>query len=86
MNSTKSKMLYTYSIESLFLRYKKAVKIGGFLQCLVYKFLEHDGCFRKINLRIFSNYTMKNFRVKHGQYGNISFPKTFFFFESSRQL
>ena len=24
---------------------KKAVKIGGFLQCLVHIFLGHDGCF-----------------------------------------
>ena len=49
MNSTIKKTFYTSSTESLFLRYmkisKKAVKIGGFLQCLIHIFLAHDGCF-----------------------------------------
>ena len=44
-----NKTFYACSIESLFLRYekffKKAVKVGGFLQCSVHIFLGHDGCF-----------------------------------------
>ena len=49
MNSKLSKTFYACFTESLFLRYnkisKKAVKIGGFLQCLFHIFLGHDGCF-----------------------------------------
>ena len=58
MNSAIDKTFCKYSTESLSLslRYKKiskkAVKIGGFLQCSVHIFLGHDGCFWKINLRI----------------------------------
>ena len=56
MNSTVNKTFNICSIESLFLRYekisKKYVKIGGFHQCSVHIFLGHDGCFRKINLRV----------------------------------
>ena len=47
MNSAINKNFYTCSIELLFLRYKqiskKAVKIGGFVQCSVRIFLGHDG-------------------------------------------
>ena len=72
MNSTIDKIFYTFSIESLFLRYKKIakkpVKFGSFFQCSVYIFLGHD--------------IMKNFQVKHGQCESIMFPKTFSF-ESS---
>ena len=54
MKSIINKTSYTCPKESLFLRYKKiskkAVKLGGFLQCSVYIFLGHDGCFWKINL------------------------------------
>ena len=56
MNSTINKTFYACSTDSFLLRYKKiskkAVKIGGFLQCSVHTFLGHDGCFRKINLGI----------------------------------
>ena len=49
MNSTINKTFYTCSTKSLFLRYKKtskkAVKIGGFLQCSVNIFLGDDACF-----------------------------------------
>ena len=49
MYSKLSKTFYACFTESLFLRYnkisKKAVKIGGFLQCLFHIFLGHDGCF-----------------------------------------
>ena len=83
MNSTINKTFYACSIESLFLRYKniskKAVKLGSFLQCSVKIFLRHDGCIWKINLRILSNYIMKNFQVKHGQCDNIIFPQNIFF-------
>ena len=83
MNSTINKTFYTCSTESLFLRYKKiskkAVKLGSFLQCSVHIFLGHDGCFWKINLRILWNHIMENFQIKHGQCGNIIFPKTFSF-------
>ena len=48
MNSTVNKTFCACSRESLFLRYtklfKKAVKIGGFLQCSVHMSLRHDGC------------------------------------------
>ena len=74
---------YKCSTKSLFLRYKKiskkAVKLASFLQCSVHVFLGHDGCFRKINLRILWNHFMKNFQVKHGQYDSIILPKTFSF-------
>ena len=67
--------------KSLLLRYKKifkkAVKIGSFLQCWEHIFLGHAGCFWKINLRIFWNHTMKNFQVMHGQRDSIIFPKRF---------
>ena len=67
--------------KSLLLRYKKifkkAVKIGSFLQYWVHIFLGHAGCFWKINLRIFWNHTMKNFQVMHGQRDSIIFPKRF---------
>ena len=49
MNSTINKTFYTCSTESLLQRYKKiskkAVKIGGFLQCSVHVFLGHDASF-----------------------------------------
>ena len=49
MNSRINKTFHACFTESLFLRYKiiskKAVKIGGFLQCCVLIFLGHDGCF-----------------------------------------
>ena len=51
---------------------------------VLYIFLGHDGCFWKINLRIFWNH-MKNFQVKHSQCDGIIFPKTFSF-KSFRQL
>ena len=44
-NSTINKFFYTCSTKSSFLRYKKAAKIGGFVQCLVHIFLGHDDCF-----------------------------------------
>ena len=51
MNSTNNKTFYSFSTESLFLRYKKsskkAVKIGDFLQCSVHIFLGHDENFVK---------------------------------------
>ena len=87
MNSTINKTFYTYSTELLFLKYtkifKKAVKLGSFLQCSVHIVLEHDGCFWKINLRILWNHIMKNFQVTHGQCDHIIFLKTFSF-ESSK--
>ena len=56
MDSTINKTFFTCFTESLFLRNekisKKAVKLGSFLQCLVHIFVEHEGCFLKINLRI----------------------------------
>ena len=77
------KTFYTCSTESLFLRYKKiskkAVKIGGFLQCSVHIFLGHDGYFLKIDLRVFWNYIMKNFQVKFSQCSSIIFSKKFSF-------
>ena len=93
MNSTINKTFYTCSTESMFLRYKKiskkALKIGGFLQCWIHIFLGHDGCFWKIDLRILWNNVMKNFQVKHGQCESIIFPKTltdFFIFYGNQVL
>ena len=52
MNSTINKTFYTCSTESPFLRYKKifkkAVKIGGLLQCSVHIFLRHDAASEKL--------------------------------------
>ena len=54
---------FLYSTELLFLRYKKifkkAVKTSSFLQWSVHVFLDHDGCFWNINLRILWNHIMK---------------------------
>ena len=87
LNSTINKTFYTCSTESLSLRYKKiskkAVKWGSFLQSSVHIFLEHDGCFRKINLRILWNHIMKNFQIKHGQCDSIIFRQKFFFWRLS---
>ena len=62
INSTYNKNFYKCSTELLFLSYKtickKAVKLGSFLQCSVNIFLQHDGCFWKINLRILWNHIM----------------------------
>ena len=81
MNSTINKTFYTCSTESMFLRYKKiskkALKIGGFLQCWIHIFLRHDGCSWKIDLRILWNNVMKNFQVKHGQCESIIFISNF---------
>ena len=89
MNITINKTFYTCSAESLFLRYKKifrkAVKIGGFLQCSVHIFLGHDAYFWKINLRILWNHIMKGFQVKHAHCNSIIISKTFSF-ESSKWL
>ena len=83
INSTINKTFYIYSMESLFLRYKKiskkAAKLGSFLQCSVHMFLGHDGCFWKIDLKYLWSHIMKNFQVKHGQYYSIIFPKIFSF-------
>ena len=80
MNRTINKTFYTYSAESLFLRYKKiskkGVKLGSFLQFSVHIFLVHVECFWEINLRILWNHCMKNFQVKHGQCDSIVFPET----------
>ena len=88
MNSAISKTFYTWSTESLFIRYtkifKKTVKLGGsFLQYSVHIFVDYDDCFWKINLRILWSHTMKNFQVKLGQWDSIIFPNTFSF-ESSK--
>ena len=89
MNSTITETFYTFSTESLFLRYKKIpekpVKIGGYLQCWTHIFLGHDDCFWKINLKILWSHIKKNFQVKHGQCDSIILPETFSF-ESSKQL
>ena len=73
------KTFYTFSKESLFLRYKKiskiVVKLGRFLQCSVHIFLEHDGWFWKFVLKTLWNHIMKNFQVKHGQC-DIILPKS----------
>ena len=83
MNNTINQTFYTYSTESLFLRYKKiykkAVKLGSFLKYSVHVILGHDNYFEKNNLRILRNHNMKNFQVKHGQCDSIMFPKTFSF-------
>ena len=88
MNNTINKSFYRCSTESLFLSYKKiskkAVKIGGFLQCSVHIFLGHNDWFWKINLKIMWNHIMKNFQVNHGQCDNIILPKHLF--ESSKYL
>ena len=53
INSTINKFIYKCSTESLFLRnkkiFKKAVKLGSFLQCSIHIFLGHDDCVWKIN-------------------------------------
>ena len=79
-NSTISKTFYTCSMESLLLRYKKiskkAVNIGGFLQCSVHIFLGYDGCFWTINLRILWNHIMKTWSMwQHHISQNIFFWK-----------
>ena len=89
MNSTINKIFCTCSGELLFLRYNKickkaVIKLGSFLQYLVHIFLGHDGCVRKINLRILWNHSMKNFQVKHGQCGSIIFPQNIFFWRLYR--
>ena len=86
INSTVNKTFYTCYAESLFLRYKKifkkAVKLGNFLQSSVHIFLGHDGCVWKINLRILFNHIMKNFQVKHGQCDSIIFPPKHFLLDA----
>ena len=52
---------------------KKAVKLASFLQCSLHIFLELDGGFWKINLKILWKHIMKNFHVKHGQCERITF-------------
>ena len=83
MNGSINKTFYTYSTESLFLRYKKiskkAVRLGSFLQCFVHIFLGHDGYIWKIYLRALWNHLMKNFQLKHGQCDSIIFPQNIFF-------
>ena len=85
MNSTINRTFYTCSKETLLLRYtkisKKAVKLGDFLRCSVHIFLEHDGCFWKIIIRILWKYIMKSFQVKHGHCDSITFPPKIFFWK-----
>ena len=86
INSTINKTFYICYAESLFLRYKKifkkAVKLGSFLQSSVHIFLGHDGCVWKNNLRILFNHIMKNFQVKHGQCDGIMFPQKHFLLDA----
>ena len=75
---TINKTFYTCSAKSLFLLRnkkvsKKAVKLASFLQCSLHIFLELDGGFWKINLKILWKHIMKNFHVKHGQCERITF-------------
>ena len=63
---------YTCSTESLLLSYETISKD---------KFLGHDGCFWKINVRLLWNHTMKNFQLKHGQCDSILFPQNILFWK-----
>ena len=64
-------MFYRTAVLKIF---KKAVKLGSFLQCSVHIFLGHDGCVWKNDLRILWIHIMKNFQVKHDQCGSVVLP------------
>ena len=82
INDTINKTFYTCFTDLLFLMYekifKKAVKLGSFIQCSVHMFLRLIRDFWKISLRILWNHILKDFKVKQGQCDSIS-PKTFSF-------
>ena len=82
INDKINKTFYTCFTDLLFLMYekifKKAVKLGSFIQCSVHMFLRLIRDFWKISLRILWNHILKDFKVKQGQCDSI-FPKTFSF-------
>ena len=82
INDTINKTFYTCFTDLLFLMYekifKKAVKLGSFIQCSVHMFLRLIRDFWKISLRILWNHILKDFKVKQGQCDSI-FPKIFSF-------
>ena len=82
INDTINKTFYTCFTDLLFWMYekifKKAVKLGSFIQCSVHMFLRLIRDFWKISLRILWNHILKDFKVKQGQCDSI-FPKTFSF-------
>ena len=73
------------TIDRTFYIYKKAVKLGSFLQYIVHMFLGHDGYIWKNNLKVLWNHIVKNLQVKHRQCDSIIFSEAIFF-EISKHL